>query len=327
MSVELNARSLLSAASRRWGIHLSHRRLDLALAGSPERSAWRSVVAADDGRLYVLEKIPSPVYQRKRRIAASLQRLVAHGLRQVVAYLPDIDGEAIVLIHEGTWHGLWQLSPFVAGVDLNRTTYGLDGWRGEAAAQFLMDLNRMPTDHHAETDGTPFSIVAYCRNLFARLVDRHPTIAATFRPFMNHLEAHSFPVHDRLPMDFCHGDYHPLNIIWGEKSIRAVIDWEFCGIKPEIYDLANLLGCLGMEDPRNLTGPFAERLIHCLRKAGIFSDASWQALPDLILAIRFAWLSEWLRKDDRPMIGLEADYMALLLSRQTPLRHFFGLSN
>ncbi|BBO77311.1 hypothetical protein DSCW_47280 [Desulfosarcina widdelii] len=35
----------------------------------------------------------------------------------------------------------------------------------------------------------------------------------------------------------------------------------------------------------------------------------------LMLAIRFAWLSEWMRKNDRPMIQLEADYMSLLLDR------------
>lgn len=27
-------------------------------------------------------------------------------------------------------------------------------------------------------------------------------------------------------------------------DIKAVIDWEFCGTKPEIYDLANLIGPL-----------------------------------------------------------------------------------
>lgn len=136
---------------------------------------------------------------------------------------------------------------------------------------------------------------------------------------MDHLEAHLFPLHDQLPMGFCHGDFHPLNIIWGKSDIRAVIDWEFCGIKPEIYDLANLLGCLGMEDPRSLTGPFAGRLLHWLKQARCFKDASWRALPDLILAIRFAWLSEWLRKKDRPMIRLEADYLALLLKHRATL--------
>ena len=139
-------------------------------------------------------------------------------------------------------------------------------------------------------------------------------VAERYRPFVDHLEEQLFPIHDRLPIRFCHGDLHPINIIWGKASIRAVIDWEFCGIKPEIFDLANLLGCLGMEDPQSLTGPFVNRLIRRLRRPDIFSDQSWDALPDLMLAIRFAWLSEWMRKDDEPMIRLEADYMSLLVS-------------
>jgi homoserine kinase type II len=74
-----------------------------------------------------------------------------------------------------------------------------------------------------------------------------------------------------------------------------------------------------MEDPRSLSGPFAGRLIGRLKEAGIFDDPSWRALPDLTLAIRFAWLSEWLRKNDAPMLRLEADYMALLLNHKTTL--------
>jgi len=76
-----------------------------------------------------------------------------------------------------------------------------------------------------------------------------------------------------------------------------------------------------MEDPKSLAGPFVHRLISRLRRLGIFSDESWNALPDLVLAIRFAWLSEWMRKNDRPMIRLEADYMAL------PLKHRPGLTD
>lgn len=186
----MNHRDLLSAASRRWGIRLARLRPDLALAGSPERTAWRSVVETDDGRLFVLEKIPTRVYGRKKRITETLQRLVGHGLKQTVAYLADFDAEAISLIHQGAWHGLWQLSAYVAGVDLRRPAYAMDGWRGEAAAAFLIQL-----------------------------------------------------------------------------------------------------------------------------------DAIGNRYPVLVLAIRFAWLSEWLRKNDRPMLGLEADYMALLVKSRAALIH------
>jgi homoserine kinase type II len=279
---------------------------DLPIAGSPQRAAWRSVVAAVDGRRFVLERISSRAYGRKRRIAETLQRLADDGLSQVVTYLPAADGDFLPLID----HAVWQMAPYVEGLALDRPAYTLDGWRGTAAADFLMSL-KAAGNHRADTSPVRcFSIATYTRQLFDTLADVAPPVATRFRPFLEHLEARLFPFHDDLPMGFCHGDFHPLNIVWGNTTIRGVIDWEFCGVKPEIYDLANLLGCLGIEDPAGLAGPLAIRLVERLKLAGIYSDRSWQALPDLLLAIRFAWLGEWLRNDDRPMIRMEADYMA-----------------
>ena len=290
-------------------------RADLSLAGSPERTDWRSVVETGDGRLFVLEKIPSKRYGGKRRIAGILQQLSDRGVQQVVAYLPDAGGEFIHLIN----HGLWQLCPYVGGVVLDRPAYTHDGWRGDAVADFLIRF--IVTGRHAPMalETSSFSIAAYTLDLFSTLSGREPEIADRYRPFMAHLKDRLFPIAEGLPTGFCHGDVHPINMIWGTQSIRAVIDWEFCGIKPEIYDLANLLGCLGMEDPPSLRGPFVHRLVSRIKSAGIFSDESWNALPDLMLAIRFAWLSEWLRKDDWPMIQMEADYMALLMENQSDL--------
>ncbi len=290
-------------------------RPDFPIAGSPERTVWRSVVETAAGELFVLERIPSQTYSRKQQIARSLQQLNDLGINQLSVYIPDTHGEFMPLID----HGLWQLCPFITGVDLDRPTYVKDGWRGEEAAEFLILLYNISRNHLFSADTPSFSIVAYCRNLFAQIDERQPTVAARYFPFINHLESHFFPIHNDLPSGFCHGDYHPMNIIWGNHSIRAVIDWEFSGIKPEIYDLANLMGCLGMEDPNSLTGPFVSRLVSRLQQSGIFSDSSWKVLPDMMLAIRFAWLSEWLRKNDQPMIRLEADYMELLLDHSSTI--------
>lgn len=306
---------LLTAISRQWEMAFVRLRPDLPLSGSPERTAWRSVVETHDNRLFVLEKIPSKIYERKRRIISILKKLYDQGMTQLTPYRPDAGGESIPLIH----HGLWQLCPFVAGVDLDRPVYAMDGWRGNAATAFLIKLHEICSRYPVTMDTPPFSIVTYSRELFTTLSRKNPEITGRYRPFMDHLETHLFPVHDHLPAGFCHGDFHPMNIIWGNTDIRAVIDWEFCGTKPKIYDLANLIGCLGMENPKSLAGPFVHRLISRLKKVGIFSDDSWNALPDLVLAIRFAWLSEWMRKNDRPMIRLEADYMALLLQHRPGL--------
>jgi homoserine kinase type II len=316
---QLNETGLLSAISRNWGIAFARLRKDLCLAGSPERTAWRSVVETTDQRLFVLERIPSKSYGGKRRIAALLQQLSDRGLQQVIAYLPDAGGEFIHLIN----HGLWQLCPYVGGVVLERPAYAMDGWRGVAVADFLTRFIVASRQSPMAWEPSPFSIATFTLDLFTTLSGRNPDVADRYRPFVAHLKKHLFPVVEGLPPGFCHGDVHPINIIWGERSIRAVIDWEFCGIKPEIYDLANLLGCLGMEDPQSLGGPFVHRLVGRLRRSQIFSDESWDALPDLMLAVRFAWLSEWMRNNDRPMIRLEADYMALLVEHRKDLKAMF----
>jgi homoserine kinase type II len=300
---------LLAAVSRQWNMTLVKLRPDIPLAGSPERTEWRCVAQTRDGRLYVVEKIASRNYGRKRRIAHILQQLADHGLDTVVTYLPDATGETIPLIN----HGLYQLSPFIRGVSLDRPAYAHDSWRGKAAANFLIRFYDISARFHAEPPWTPFSFPDYIQNLLTTLSRYQADTARSFIPFGDHLEKNLFPTLTDLPSRLCHGDYHPLNMIWGGETIRAVIDWEFCGVKPEIYDLANLIGCLGMEDPQSLHGPFVGNLVDRMKASGIYTDASWQALPDLMLAIRFAWLSEWVRKNDRPMIRMEADYMSLLL--------------
>jgi homoserine kinase type II len=306
---------LLTQASQRWAIEFVRQRNDLRLAGSPERTVWRTVVESRDNHLFVLEKIPSRHYGRKRRIISQLTALNRRGTPEVIAYLPAADGDFIPVIS----HGLWQLSPYAGGVVLNRPAYAMEGWRGDAAASFLTRLKDASAEQPDLFDGPPFTIGDYISGLFATLSKHAPETANRFLPFLTHLETHFFPVHDNLPTAFCHGDFHPLNMIWSNTAIRAVIDWEFCGIKPEAYDLATLLGCLGMEDPSSLAGPLAHGLISTLKRSGMFSDESWRTLPDLMLAIRFAWLSEWMRKSDWPMIRMEADYMTLLLEHRSDL--------
>ena len=46
---------------------------------------------------------------------------------------------------------------------------------------------------------------------------------------------------------------------------------------------------------------------------------------DFIVALRFAWLSEWLRKSDKDMIKLEQVYMLLLIENKEKLMHSWGL--
>jgi homoserine kinase type II len=134
------------------------------------------------------------------------------------------------------------------------------------------------------------------------------------------LEKDFMPAYEKLPVAFCHGDYHPLNIIWSADDIISVIDWEFSGYKSELYDAANLIGCVGVEDPQSLTGDLVKSFIAGLKKADIISNISWTYLVEFITALRFAWLSEWLRQKDTEMIRLELDYMRLLIVNKRSLQ-------
>jgi len=127
------------------------------------------------------------------------------------------------------------------------------------------------------------------------------------------------PPEGTLATGFGHGDPHPLNVIWGESdTIRAVIDWEFAGIKPAAYDAALIMGCVGIEEPGALEGPLVRTLLGDLRTGG-HPAGTEPALWALVLAIRFAWLADWLRRSDEQMVALETDYIRLLIEKRTEL--------
>ena len=114
-------------------------------------------------------------------------------------------------------------------------------------------------------------------------------------------------------------------MIWGKDDLHAVIDWEFSGVKPEVYDAANMVGCLGMEHPSSLVADFAVNFIRDLKAGSFFSDVSWTHFLEFVIALRFAWLSEWLRKNDEEMISLELEYMNLLIRERTQLASAWGI--
>ncbi len=304
-----------------WGLKFNSEYPEVPLAGSPERSQFRTVVEDAGGRRFVLEKIDPPMVDRKREIAAALEYLAGQGLAGVHPYLRNRDGDFITKAAGG----LWQVSPFIDGVELKRPEYTLDAWRGKALARFLIDMKKKSEGIPFGKPGRPFSIAEFTRDLMARMTRHNPQRAAAAQKPYHHVEKHLFPAHDRLPIAFCHGDPHPINVIWGDSDIRGVIDWEFSGYKPEIYDAALVVGCVGMEDPAGLAGPLVMAFIQDLRAAGCFNASGFAVLPEFVIALRFAWLSEWLRKKDDEMVEMETDYIHLLLDGRDKLRLAWGL--
>jgi len=74
-----------------------------------------------------------------------------------------------------------------------------------------------------------------------------------------------------------------------------------------------------VEDPRSLTADLVVSFIAEMKKSGIISKESWKYLTEFIIALRFAWLAEWLSRNDTEMISLEMDYLRLLIDNKTAL--------
>ncbi len=321
MKITGHIKKIFTGAALEYDVRLSGFRADIEIAGSPERSELRAVITGDDNRLYVLECVFDEDVEKKRKIASYLSSLSDKKMQAINPYLRAVNGGAVVFSQDR----YWMMSPFIQGVPLKRPEYVFDKWRGKTLADFLMTLKNNSVDLLKSNQDAPFSIVGYIYKLFDEIKINDPQVVPSITPFIAFLEKHFMDQHGGLPLRFCHGDYHPVNIIWGTLGLNAVIDWEFAGVKPEVYDLANLLGCLGMENPDSLAGELTIDLVSTLYASGYMDQVSWNNLVAFIVALRFAWLSEWLRRRDVEMIDLEIVYMKLLTENAERLEEIWAV--
>lgn len=297
-----------------WGVRCEKIRKDLQLAGSPERCLGRAVVEGVDGALFFIEQIGKATAPRKREMARLMRSLAKGGL-PVAAPLVDQTGETLVA--EGG--SLWQLTPFVQGVPLERPLYTKEPWRGEALAYFLLDMRRLSASFDSSLLGDTFDLPAYIDTLTHTLEKHEPKAAEALAEVTAFLKDRLYPHWASLPIALAHGDVHGINILWKEKGIASVIDWEFFGRRPLLYDVANMVGCCGIETPDALLEGLGPTLIRFLKQSDFADSTSWNLLPECIIALRYAWLSEWLRKDDTEMINLELSYIYLLMDNREKL--------
>lgn len=305
MSIHTN---LLAA----FGVQFSRHRQDIAIPGSPERCLFRRVVEDADGNLFVLEQLSPGQAPRREAIARLLSDLFGCGLSGLAPYVRVPATSSFVL---QDWGRHWQLSPFIPGTPLPRPGYLEDASLGDSLGTWLGAFRRGAdaiTPPSGLMEGLrELSLPDYISSLLFRLSrvrpDIHARAARSLPALAGFLEACP-----ELPPVLSHGDIHPLNVIWGERSLRAVIDWEFAGMLPAVYDLSNCLGCLAIEGEGGLDTPFARALLRRVRHEGLLStdDACW--LTPAILATRYGWLSEWLRRGDEEMIDAELEFMSFL---------------
>lgn len=288
-----------------WQLDLDSLRHDLPITGSPERCLYRTVVETSGQLLFLLEELAPQTCQRKGQIAEQLETLGQRGL-PVAAPLRGSNGHFI----QDCADRFWQLSRFVTGVDLNRDNNWQDAWRGKALASFLAELQFKSTDLASQEK--PFDLTAYVYRIEQDTRAHHPREHDELRRIFEYLHQ-ELPKSTHLPACFSHGDPHPGNMIWGEESIVAAIDWEFCGPKCVLYDPALIIGCVGSEAEKALDGPLVREFLTELRRSGRLGAEAERHLPAWILGVRMGWLAEWLRRADREMIEFEIFYMHTLL--------------
>lgn len=308
--------SLLSKIVSMWNISYERPHSEIQISGSPERCDYRIVIEDKSAKFYVLEKIRKDQIEHKKLIASSLYYLSNQDFPEISAYLKK-DGSFIKKIEQD----FWLIRPYVKGIELNRPDYVFDAWRGKKTSDFLICLWKKTETFPIKEKIPLFSLKDYVLTMKQKMKTYHPLEFNSIESIIDYLSSDFFRNYDSLPLRFCHGDYHSLNIIWDYDSIRSVIDWEFCGYKIEIYDMANLLGCLGIEEPISLIKDFALEFIKRIKESKMVSNKGLFYLFDCVLALRFAWLAEWLRKCDEDMIELEIDYMILLLENKEKIKN------
>lgn len=331
---------LLPGLLSNWCVTFARKRPDLDVPGSPERCVLRHVIEDASGGLWLLEQLAPGQAARREAIGQLLDGLASRGLRGLAPYRRTTSGSFVCR----DWGRSWQLSPFIAGAPLIQPDYLDDAAKGSALGGWMAGLRGVC----GRMDGPPglfeLDLPAYVAGLVERIglagesgrvpasdgpgsrPERprgpgdsrrdgialhcvHARASALLRSLAPLLEA--WP---HLPRSLCHGDVHPMNVIWGGPScppLLAVIDWEFAGVRPALYDMANCLGCLLIEGGDADT-PFARSFLSAIRSAGLLPDDQASILPGMVLATRFGWLSEWLRRRDDEMIASELDFMELL---------------
>ncbi len=302
-----------------WNINFFEINKNISFYGSPERSDQRTALTDDKNNIYVLEKINEKIKFKKENIAQKIFELKkTNSDLKINPYLLNKNNNFITEFEDN----FWLLSVFIENEKLDREKYLDESWRGKLMANFIIKLNKTSKIFKLKNEEV-FSLPKYINKIKKDMIIFHPQEKEQLKNVFIYLEKNFFPIYDNLKTNFCHGDFHPINILWGENEIKSVIDWEFCGFKPEMYDVANMIGCLGMEDPQTLKKDIIKLFLEKIKNENIFQELSWSYLFDLILAIRFSWLAEWLRKNDKEMIELEIIYMNLLLDNKNYLKKFW----
>jgi aminoglycoside phosphotransferase (APT) family kinase protein len=196
-----------------------------------------------------------------------------------------------VLLH-GPRNGLrapFIVTPLVPGIEFDqmlslRTALPLFRRLPAQLAGTMADLHDVPTapitDELARAGWTAERLgsVGVLADVAALAAERdEPSVA----PGLRWLHAH---IPDFAPAVVCHGDLHPLNLLFDGDRISAVLDWELARLADPAYDVARTVTLLAMapypmkKPVRRLVQPITRRLANSFvshyRKRRALDDAS-----------------------------------------------------
>lgn len=303
----MNEKALLSA----WDFAYASSGDSALITGSPNRTENRFLFQDDSGSFYVAEGYNKAKMEAQKRQNILLETFAENHLEGIYPFCRTLSGE------HGTIYGdlFWQIRPYIAAdAMVEQRDFGSKGDFGKLWGEFLLQMKeifvRLP--EKPAMPNAPFYMSGYMPKLFTLAERKMPSILEKLRHFEN-LLAPFFKWERSVQQMFAHGDYHPGNILMGEGKIKTVIDWEFTGMKFPGYDMALLIGCLGMDHPDNLASEAVVVLQDILYENHFMEEDAWEHLTEMISSTRMGWLGEWLSMGDENLVKQEMELLSILL--------------
>ncbi len=282
------------------------------ITGSPNRTETRFLFSDNDGRAYIAEGYNAGKKTPQIRQNMLLEFLKEKSLPGIHPFYRTRTGE-----HGVDFDGLfWQIRPYIPAENIPRPLLAERREYGILWAEFLLQMKNIiaGADDPPPMPNPPFYMTNFLPQLYTFAERKMPSITGKLQEF-ERLLAPFFRWERRAEGMFAHGDFHPGNILLGNGTIRAVIDWEFAGVKFPGYDMALLIGCLAMDHPKNLNSPAVRAFQDTLCNNNYIPDEAWEHLPLLIAATRLGWLGEWLLLDDEALVLQEMALLSILLEK------------
>ena len=293
-----------------WDINFAASGDKSLITGSPNRTETRFLFRDSSNVFYIAEGYNINKKNAQIRQNTLLEFLKDNHLGGIAPFYRTRTGE-----HGVQYENLfWQIRPYIPAEKVDRAELGSNENYGILWGNFLLQLKNLIAagDPPPPMPNAPFYMANFLPRIMRFAAIKMPAITGKLREFEKILTPF-FKWERTAGSMFAHGDFHPGNILTAGNKIQVVIDWEFAGLKFPGYDMALLIGCLGMDDPANFSSPAVIALQNTLYKNGYLPSSAWDLLPMLIAATRLGWLGEWLNLGEESLIYQELELLSILL--------------